>query len=341
MRNLKIAITVDPEIPVPPLFYGGIERIVSMLIDEYLKMGHEVILFAHKDSKVNCLLMPYPSTGHDTVSTLKNTIYITKNIIFQKFDIVHSFSRLAYLTCLLPLSLPKVMSYQREPTISQIKKAMSIAKKNTLCFTGCSNYITEKIKPHALAYSVYNGIDLSKYKFEEIISEDAPLVFLGRIEPIKGTHNAILIAQKANKKLLIAGNIPNEYQWYFDEKIKPYLNHQIKYIGPVNDQQKNEILGKALCLVMAIEWNEPFGIVMAEAMACGTPIIATCKGAVNEIVIEGLNGYKSDDVNKLIEHTTIIHGLNRLQIRKQTEKRFSSKVISNEYLKLYQNFISL
>jgi glycosyltransferase involved in cell wall biosynthesis len=338
---LKIALTVDPEIAVPPLFYGGIERIVDFLVTEYIKEGHEVTLFANSDSRRDCAFKIWPGkTVNSKKATLKNTVFLTKHYLKEQYDIIHSFSRLAYLALVLPLGAKCIMSYQREPTISQIKKANKLAFKNNLWFTGCSNYITEQIKPFAPAFSIYNGVPLNLYDFNPKISTDAPLTFLGRIEPIKGTHNAIKIAQKTNKKLLIAGNIPPEFQWYFDEKVRPYLNDQIQYIGPVNDLQKNELLGNALAIIMAIEWNEPFGIVMAEAMACGTPVIGTCRGAVNEVVIDGLNGYKSNNLEELINYTLEIHQLDRCEIRKDTESKFSSTKISQEYLSLYQTFIS-
>jgi glycosyltransferase involved in cell wall biosynthesis len=338
---LKIALTVDPEIAVPPLFYGGIERIVDFLVTEYIKEGHEVTLFANSDSRRDCAFKIWPGkTVNSKKATLKNTVFLTKHYLKEQYDIIHSFSRLAYLALVLPLGAKCIMSYQREPTISQIKKANKLAFKNNLWFTGCSNYITEQIKPFASAFSIYNGVPLNLYDFNPKISTDAPLTFLGRIEPIKGTHNAIKIAQKTNKKLLIAGNIPAEYQWYFDEKVKPCLNNQIQYVGQVNDQQKNDLLRNSLALIMAIEWNEPFGIVMAEAMACGTPVIGTCRGAVNEVVIDGLNGYKSNNLEELINYTLEIHQLDRCEIRKDTESKFSSTKISQEYLSLYQTFIS-
>ena len=339
---MKIALTVDPEIAVPPLHYGGIERIVDFLVTEYKALGHEVYLFANVQSRRDCHLKVWPgSSALSKIDTVKNTLFLTKEHLKHKFDVIHSFSRLAYLSLLLPMGAKCVMSYQREPTISQIKKATKIAFRKNLWFTGCSHYIADQIKPYAPSFAIYNGVPLSVFDFNPIVKVDAPLVFLGRIEPIKGTHNAITIAKRTNKKLIIAGNIPSEYQWYFDEQVKPQLNEDIQYMGPVNDQQKNELLRNALAFIMAIEWNEPFGIVMAEAAACGTPILGTCKGSINEVVVDGLNGYKADNINELIEYTHIIHQLDRNKIRKDAEKRFSSEVISEQYLKLYTNLAPL
>ncbi|MBB6235500.1 glycosyltransferase involved in cell wall biosynthesis [Pedobacter sp. AK013] len=341
MKPLKIALIADPELPVPPLLYGGIERIIDMLIEGYVNLGHEVSLFAHSDSKTKAKLFPYRGkTSHRKTDIVKNAFLINKELYNGNYDIVHSFGRLLYLLPQLPLKIPKLMSYQREPSISQIKKAAKIAKKNTLAFTGCSAYISNQITPHAPAYPIFNGVDLSIYNFKEAAPTDAPLVFLGRIEPIKGTHIAIEVAKRTGKKLIIAGNIPSKYQGYFDTQIKPELSEQITYIGPVNDTQKNDLLGKASAFLMPIEWNEPFGIVMAEAMACGTPVIGFNRGSVPEIIINGKNGYQCTNCDQMIDYVKKIHEISRKDVRKDAEQRFSSEVIIQQYINLYTDRIN-
>ncbi|MDB5205609.1 MAG: glycosyltransferase family 4 protein, partial [Flavisolibacter sp.] len=278
---MKILLTADPEIPVPPKLYGGIERIIDDLVNGYVTRGHDVTLLAHAESKVPCRLISWKGTQSTGFrNTLLHTGQLFSQVLKDKYDVVHSFSRLGYLTPLLPLNVPKIMSYQREPTVSQIKKAVQLAKKGTLAFTGCSNYISNQIKPYAEAFTVYNCVPIDRYNFSETVADDAPLTFLGRIEPIKGTHLAVEIANRSNRRLIIAGNIPEEGRLYFEEKIKPFLNDRIQYVGPVNDQQKNEILGQSAAFLMPIQWNEPFGIVMAEAMACGTPVLGFPFGSV-------------------------------------------------------------
>ena len=338
-ESLNIAIIADPALPVPPLLYGGIERIIDMLIKDLLKRGHTVSLFAHADSKTEAQLFPYPGNGVGKINYLKNTWLINKNIYRNNYDIIHSFGRLAYLLPQLTFQIPKIMSYQRKPTIRQIQIANRIAKRKTLIFTGCSNYISEQIAPFAPSYTVYNGVDFKIYDFQETVATDAPLFFLGRIEPIKGVHIAIEIAKKTKKILIIAGNIPSEYTKYFNEEIKPELNDQIIYIGAVNDIQKNELLGKASALLMPILWDEPFGIVMAEAMACGTPVIALDRGAVPEIIKDGINGFICKDIDQCVNKVIEVHNLNRSAVRNYAMTRFSAKVIAQNYLELYQEQI--
>lgn len=336
---MKILITADPFIPVPPIHYGGIERILDMLIKEYLESGHEVTLIGHPDSKpaVGCRFIPYSS---DKDNVIKNGLLITKSYLKYKFDIIHSFSRLLYLFPLLPFGVQKIMSYQREPTITQIKRAVQLSKKNTLAFTGCSDYISNQIAVVGDAYTVYNGVPLEAFHFNNVVSSDAPLVFLGRIEEIKGTHVAIEVAIKTNKKLIIAGNIPSEHKQYFEEKVKPYLNENITYIGPVNDIQKNELLQNASAFLMPILWNEPFGIVMAEAMACGTPVIGFARGSVPEVVKNEITGFTCTTIDDMINAVNSISKINRETVRAEAENRFSAKVIAVNYLQLYKSRLS-
>ncbi len=339
---MKILITVDPEIPVPPLQYGGIERIVDMIINGFVERGHQVTLIANLKSKPNCELVVWKgSSSRGILNNFKNSIVLTKSFL-KGFDIIHSFSRLAYLTPLLPFSIPKVMSYQREPSLKQIKKAMKLSRNKSLIFTGCSNYISNQIKKVAPAFTVYNGVDISKYNFNYKINENAPLVFLGRIEYIKGTHIAIEIAMQTDRRLIIAGNIPNEtkHKEYFNNKIKPFLNKQIEYIGPINDDEKNDLLNNAFALLMPILWDEPFGIVMAEALACGTPIIGFNRGAMPEIVQNGFNGFICNDINEAVEAVKKVNSISRANCRKIAEDKFSQSVIVKNYLELYNNHIN-
>jgi len=334
---MKILLTADPEIPVPPNLYGGIERIIDVLVNGYVGLGHDVTLFAHADSKVPCRLISWKgaqSTG--LRNTLLNTAQLFSHALKEQYDVVHSFSRLAYLTPLLPLGVAKVMSYQREPTLSQIGKATQLAKKDTLIFTGCSNYITNQIKSLAQAVTVYNCVPIGKYDFSDALPDDAPLMFLGRIEHIKGTHIAVEVAIQTNRQLIIAGNIPAGEEAYFNEKIKPFLNDRIRYVGPVNDEQKNELLGQSAAFLMPIQWNEPFGIVMAEAMACGTPVLGFPFGSVPEVVEDGLTGSVCQDVEEMILRINELPGINRKRVREAAENRFSDKIIVNEYLGLYR-----
>lgn len=338
---LNIAITVDPEIPVPPTLYGGIERIVYLLVEELCKRGHQVTLFAHPKSETSAKLVPWRGKRSPSLfDTIQNSHKLWSHYQEDRYDVVHSFSRLAYLSPLLNRNVAKVMSYQREPTLSQVKKAQLLAKVESLSFTGCSNYIANQLKGVAVVSTIYNGIELEKYQFRQSVAEDAPLVFLGRLEKIKGAHLAIELAKQSNRKLIIAGNISKAGQKYFDEEILPQLNENIEYVGAINDEQKNEILGNACALLMPILWDEPFGIVMIEAMACGTPVVGFPKGAVKEVVLHGHNGYLAKDMEGLVDGIQKIHEIDRAVVRNHVAKHFSSEIIVDQYLSVYNNTIA-
>src|ERR1051325_6324841 len=290
---MKIAITADPMLPVPPSQYGGIERIVDMLVRGLVARGHEVVLFAHEDSNVPCDVIPYPGRRADhPVDLVRNTLTVSR-LLDKQADIVHSFGRLAYLLPLLPTRLRKIMSYQREPSLRQVRRATRMSRPGTLSFTGCSEYIARSIRPIAPAVAIHNGVMLDRFSPTFEIAKDAPLVFLGRLESIKGTHTAIDVAKRSGRRLVIAGNVVGTAsgRHYFETRIAPHIDgDQIAYLGPVDDARKSVLLGGAAALLMPIEWNEPFGIVMAEALACGTPVIGYRRGAVPEVVEPGVTG---------------------------------------------------
>jgi glycosyltransferase involved in cell wall biosynthesis len=338
---MNILLTVDPELPVPPGLYGGIERIVDGLINVYIGAGHSVTLCANKDSKVPCTLLPWPGYKSQQLSdTIRNALALTKLVYKERFDVLHSFSRLAYMTALFPTRIPKIMSYQREPSIRQITKAVRLAKKNSLVFTGCSGYIADQIKIVAEAYTIYNFAPIHKYTAVPAVQGDAPLVFLGRLEEIKGPHVAVEVAQRTGRRLIMAGNVPAEARTYYDEKIGPHLNDRITYIGPVDDKQKNDLLGGALAMLMPIQWNEPFGIVMAEAMACGTPVLGFPLGSVPEVIENGVNGFVCRDAAEMAAKVQDVASIDRVKVRSVAEERFTDERIATDYLNLYQNLIT-
>lgn len=338
---MHIAVAADPRIPVPPRLYGGIERIVHMLVCGLVERGHEVTLFAHEDSEVPCRHIPYGGTDPQVLTdTIRDTLTISR-LAFNRPDMVHSFGRLVYLAALLPLRVPKVMTYQRGPTTSRIRSAMTLARRESLVFTGCSDHISDKIRPHAPVRTVYNGVPLDTYDFQPSVPDDAPLVFLGRIAPIKGTHTAVKVARRSGRPLVIAGNVPDDQGDFFREQIEPHVDdEQIRYVGAVDDEEKNELLGRAAAFLMPIEWEEPFGIVMAEAMACGTPVIGTRRGAVPEVVEDGVTGFVGDTTDALVAAVDRLDELDRSATRERCERLFSDRAVVDGYESLYEDMVS-
>jgi glycosyltransferase involved in cell wall biosynthesis len=338
---LRIALTADPELPVPPVHYGGIERIVDMLAKHLVMRGHDVTLFAHPQS--TCPVPTVGWLGRKSASrsdTLRNAATLASRVATGHFDIVHSFSRIAYLTPILPFPIPKLMSYQREISPRTTRMAHRLSR-GTLEFSAISRQMIEAAGLAGRWHLVANGVPLDTYTFRGTVDPDAPLVFLGRIEEIKGPHIAIEVARRTGRKLILAGNIPDEHRGWFRAHVEPHIDDkQIRYIGPVNDAQKNDLLGRSQAFLMPILWEEPFGIVMAEAMACGTPVVGLRRGAVSEVVEHGVTGFVVDTVEELVAATERVHVIDRAACRARVEQLYSDTAITDGYIKIYRQMMS-
>jgi len=183
---------------------------------------------------------------------------------------------------------------------------------------------------------VPNGVPLKSYSFRRDVAVNAPLVFLGRIEEVKGPHLAIEVAKRSGRKLLIAGNVPDDQRRWVEARVFPHIDgEQIRYAGPVDDAQKNDLLGIGAALLMPILWQEPFGIVMTEAMACGTPVLGLRRGSVPEVIVDGVTGFVADTVDELVAAVGKLPQLNRHDCRKHVEAYFSEDKIVSTYESLY------
>jgi glycosyltransferase involved in cell wall biosynthesis len=342
---MKILLTADPHLPVPPTLYGGIERIVDALVVDLRKRGHTVGLVAHPESTVSVdffvawpAILPISAAEH-----LRNSIALWKGVREFQPALVHSFSRLLYLSPFLPLGIGKIMSYQRSTGGTQIRIAALLAGRS-LAYTGCSGFIADMGRRHGGTWhAIPNFVDVDRYAFRPSVPDDAPLVFLGRVEPIKGAHLAIEIAKRTGRRLLVAGNhaesgVEGEY---WETRIKPELGKNgIEYVGPVDDHAKNELLGSAAAMVVPIQWDEPFGIVFAEALACGTPVISCPRGAVPEIVRNGVDGFIVRDTEEACRALHGISSIDRRECRLRAERAFSAAAVVPRYEALYRALLA-
>jgi glycosyltransferase involved in cell wall biosynthesis len=332
---------MDPGVLVPPIGYGGHERLVHMFATYYQTLGHEVHLLVTRGSFVEkCKMHVIGDEGLPQSYKQKlGSVIKAWKFLFEKghqFDLIHNFGRLLYLLPVVNNNSKKIMTYGREISFRNIDIFTKLPSRK-LIFTGCSNDLISRNKLRGNWKIVYNAIEFNRYELQEKVNEDAPLIFLGRLERIKGCHTAIQVAKATNNKLIIAGNIstlPEENQYYLDS-IAPYIDgEQIKYVGQVNDIQKNSYLGSAKALLFPIEWNEPFGMVMVEAMACGTPVIAFKKGSVDEIVDEGITGLKVENITEMIKAVDRAIDIDRPRCRERAKERFNISVIGQKYLDL-------
>ncbi len=329
-------VTADPELPVPPTLYGGIERVIAQLVDGLVERGHSVTLFAHPESRTRARLVAYAGTrSRSRADTARHAVAIAREFLAVRPEVVHSFGRLAYLAPILASSVPKVMSYQRAVTPNRVAWAHR-ASRGTLSFTGCSRHLVEPVRTIGSWRVVYNGVPMERYRFAATVAFDAPLVFLGRIEAIKGPHLAIEVARRAGRRLVLAGNVAPEHQAYFDAEIAPAVDGlAVTYVGPVDDDAKGRLLSEAAALVMPVLWDEPFGIVMAEALACGTPVIGLARGAVTEVVDDGRTGFVCESVEAMVRAVSLLSQVSREACRRVAERRFSSQTMLDAYETLY------
>ncbi|RZL30531.1 MAG: glycosyltransferase family 4 protein [Pedobacter sp.] len=340
---MKILLIMDPGIPVPPPLYGGHERLVHMFSEEYARLGHEVSLLAGPNSHISGKIYSFGKNDlkRGNWQKIKELIY-TWFFLLKKakdFGLIHNFGRLAYLLPILNNDTNKIMTYGRTIDSKNIKLIDRFKNKN-LFFTAPSFDCISTNNQYGSWARVFNAIDFSKYTLQTKVDKVAPLIFLSRLDKVKGCHIAIEIAKRTNNKLVIAGNISEIYHEieYFKKEIEPHIDGiQIKYVGAVNDIEKNHLLGQSKAMLFPINIKEAFGMVMAESMACGTPVIAFNKGSVPEVVIDGVNGYRCDTVEQMIEAVNKIDKINRIDVRKDSESRFSSKVIAGEYLNLFSS----
>lgn len=349
MRNLNIAVTVDPYIPVPPVEYGGIERVVEFVVNGLVARGHSITLYAHPESHCDAKLVPYGVPPHFSRWARARELWQVGSSLkreLKHLDAILSWGRLAALAPVMAeRRVAKIQRYCRDlvPWRS-VRVAVALAG-SSITFAGASRSVY-RLKPTGKKYgrwlAVHDGVEIRKYKPVTEVPADAPLAFLGRLERFKGAHHAIEIAKRSQRRLIIAGNKvttgPDGH--YFEEMVAPHLDgDQIRYIGAVDDAGKSDFLGRCSAFLMPIEWEEPFGIVMAEALACGTPVIAFDRGSVPEVVRDGINGFRCQGVEDAVAAVGKLGRIDRTAVRSDCEERFSSEFITGTYESLLQQMV--
>jgi glycosyltransferase involved in cell wall biosynthesis len=341
---VRILLVMDPFIPVPPHHYGGIERVVADLADGLSGAGHDVTLWAAPGSRVSGRVEPFGREGEWTRwSNIRNTLTLGGRFLAKarRFDLVHNFGRLAYLAPILARDVPKVQTYMRTVNPGNMATAQRLGARR-LHYTAVSAAIRDTGRPGGGDWSViYNCAVPSRYPFVgDTDPATAPLVFLGRLDRCKGAHHAITVAERLQRRLIIAGNISPlaHEEAYFTSEIKPRLDGSlVTYIGPVNDGEKQKLLGGAAAMLMPIEWEEPFPVVLPEAMLCGTPLIAFRRGGVPEGIEHGHTGFLCDDVDQMTTLVGRLGEIDRRAVRADAERRFSDRAIIDAYLTLYRS----
>jgi glycosyltransferase involved in cell wall biosynthesis len=329
---------------VPPPAYGGTELVVGLLTDELVRRGHEVTLFATGDSiSLAKLAAVHPRPlRHD--STIKEySVYEMMHLASvyeraEEFDIIHCHTGYTGLAYAHLVTTPTVHTLHGIFTPDN-EKIFMFGKKQA--FVSISDAQREpKLGLNYIA-TVYNGIDVSSYKFCPQAEDPPYLAFLGRISPEKGVHLAIEIAKKTGYCLKIAGKIDAVDLEYFEKQIKPQIDSkQIQYLGEANHTQKNALMGGAVATLFPITWREPFGLVMVESMASGTPVIAMKLGSTVEVISHGKTGLLCNNIPECISAIDQVTKLDRYACRKYVESRFSVQEMTNGYEAVYQQILA-
>jgi glycosyltransferase involved in cell wall biosynthesis len=327
---------------VPPKLYGGTERVVSYLTEELVRLGHEVTLFASGDSVTSAELVPVVPKALRLDSKVRDFTPYTCMLIDQvmrrmhEFDILHFHIEMLHFPCYRHMAARTVTTMHGRLDLADHPAFYRSFPQFPL--VSISHAQRRPMPPVNWVATVPHGLlpDLLRLNPEP----DDYFAFLGRISPEKGPDRAIRIARAAGVKLKIAAKVDKADREYFDAVIKPLLNDPlIEFVGEINEQQKNEFLGKARALLFPIDWPEPFGLVMIEAMACGTPVIAFDRGSVPEILEEGLTGFIVNSVEEAVEALPRVIALDRRRVRARFEQRFTAARMARDYVATFQQLV--
>lgn len=333
---MKIAVLSPIAWRTPPRHYGPWEQVASNVAEGLMQLGLDVTLFATADSVTSGILDSVIDRGYEEDRTQDAKVVECLHIanLMEKaadFDIIHNHFDF------LPLTYSRLIKTPMVTTIHGFSspKIIPVYKK----YNKTSSYvsISNRDRSPELKYiaTVYNGLRTSDFVYQE--KPDNYLLFLGRIHPDKGTAEAIAIAQKSARPLVIAGIIQD--QAYFDEKVAPYLNEEIRFVGHVGPEQRNELLGKAIALLHPIRFHEPFGLSVAEAMLCGTPVIAFDKGSMPELILAGKTGFLVNSADEAVEALGQLGDISRINCHQWAKSRFSREQMVQDYLQVYRSVI--
>ncbi|MFA7659214.1 MAG: glycosyltransferase family 4 protein [Candidatus Gastranaerophilaceae bacterium] len=334
---MKIALISPIAWRTPPIHYGPWENIASLLCEGLVKRGIDVTLFATKDSKTAGKLIAVCPRGYEEDKTIVPKVWECLHIseVFERaneFDLIHnnfdflpltysSFVKTPVLTTIHGFSSPAIL-----PVYEKYNKKTHYVSISNSDRSDKLDYIA----------TVYHGINLEQFTFREKIGDY--LIFFGRMHPDKGAKEAIQIAKKFGKKLIMAGIIQDKD--YFDKEIIPHLGEDVVYVGSVGHEKRDELLGGAYALLHPIFFAEPFGLSVVESMACGTPVVAFNKGSMPELIENGKDGFIVENIEEAVLALGKISEIDRQCCRNTVEEKFSVERMVDDYINVYQKIIS-
>lgn len=333
--SMRIALVAPPFIAVPPKKYGGTELFIAELASGLLQEGIDVTVYTNGESAVDAPIKwlyareewPLGEQVEASLKGLNHSAWAMKDAAAE-CDIIH-LNNAPGLSVARFVDQPIVYTihHSHEPGLADFYRSFPGVSYVTI-----SRFQQRKLRL-AQMHAIHHGIDVSRYQLQT--GKRRHLSFLGRIAPPKGTHLAIETAKKAGIPLKIAGEIQPCYRDYWENIVKPLVDGRfIEYVGEVGPQEKNELLGESVAMLFPIQWDEPFGLVMIEAMACGTPVLALPGGSVTEIVVDGTSGHVRGTVAELAECARGLR-FDPAAVRQYVEKFFSARRMTRDYVDLY------
>jgi glycosyltransferase involved in cell wall biosynthesis len=341
MKILQISPCMDA---TPPHVYGPPEQVASDLTEELVHMGHDITLFATGDSHTSGRLVYKHPKAPERFDVHYNTSHLEAAFSFaasQNFDFVHNHASSRGVEYCLHLSVPHIttMCWLGNQDLRNTLRNLTHLQLQRSQFVAVSNKQRQVASDFNWAGTVYNGINVSSFPFQ--VRKAPFLLFLGRVLPEKGVDIAVQVARQSGMPLVLAGIFQSESQPYFDTFIKPYVDgNHIQWLGPADQTRKRELLSQAAAVLVPSRWEEPFGLIMVEALACGTPVLTFRRGAAPEIIQHEQTGFIVDTVDEMIQCISHLDTIAPHACRNDAEKRFSSQMMAESYLKIYQKTIA-
>ncbi len=336
---MKIAQIAPLHESVPPRLYGGTERVVAFLTDELVRQGHEVTLFASGDSRTRARLAPVIDAALrlDRVppDPLSAHVLLLEQVLQRadEFDVLHFHIDYLHFPVLRRLAVPHLTTLHGRLDLPGLDRLYR--EYRDMPVVSISDSQRSPLPAAGWIGTVYNGLPESLLPFDPRGGDY--LAFLGRMSPEKGPETAIRIAVTSGLPLRMAAKVDPVDQAYFDQRIRPWLDHPgIEFVGEIDEREKARFLGRARALLFPIDWPEPFGLVMTEAMACGTPVIAFRRGSVPEVMADGVTGFVVDSLDEAVAAVGRIGTIRRRDCRRHFEQHFSARRMARDYLALYE-----
>ena len=326
---------------VPPQLYGGTERIVSYLTEELVQQGHDVTLFASGDSKTSAKLVPCCKMALRLDPSVKNPLVYHIIMLeevrqrIDQFDVLHFHIDILQAPLIRDIADCTVTTQHGRLDLPDLIPFYGMFRE--LPLVSVSNDQHKYLRHANWVGTVHHGLPRDLLPFQPNAA-GRYLAFLGRISPEKGPNRAIEIAARAGMPLEIAAKVDRVDQTYWDEIIQPMVeaHSNVEFIGEIDERDKAAFLGEAAALLFPIDWPEPFGLVMIEAMACGTPVIAFRRGSVSEVVEDGISGFVVDTIEEAVRAVQRIVTLDRARVRAAFERRFTVDRMARDYVQIYR-----